>query len=82
MSKHNTRSDKPPHGESHVDLPVERPRQSRFSLERIDVPAALAVLDSFLKEDEGEQRDTFEFLKNALNETRAARGERLLFPDE
>lgn len=72
----------PPHGESPVDFSVERPRQPRYSLERIDIPAALAVPDSFLKEDEGEQREIFEFLKNALNETRAARGERLLSPDE
>lgn len=65
-----------------VELPIDRPRSSGFELQEIDVPAALAVLDSFLEEDEAEQRDTFEYLKQALNETRAAQGERTLFPNE
>jgi hypothetical protein len=58
------------------ELPIDRPRSSGFVLQRIDVPAALAVLDSFLEEDEAEQRETFEYLKRALDETRAAHGER------
>lgn len=65
-----------------VELPIDRPRSSGFVLHEIDVPAALAVLDSFLEEDEVEQRDTFEYLKQALNETRATQGERTLFPNE
>jgi hypothetical protein len=50
----------------------------------IDVPLAPAALDSFLTEghDEPEQRETFGYLKQALSETRAAQGERLLFPNE
>jgi hypothetical protein len=65
-----------------VELPIDRPRSSGFVLHEIDVPAALAVLDSFLEEDEVEQRDTLEYLKQALNETRAAQSERTLFPNE
>lgn len=61
---------------------IDRPRPSGFVLQKIDVPAALAVLDRFLEEDEAEQRETFEYLKRALNETRAAQGERPLFPNE
>lgn len=63
-------------------LPIDRPRPSGFVLQKIDVPAALVVLDRFLEEDEAEQRETFEYLKRALNETRAAQGERPLFPNE
>lgn len=54
------------------ELPIDRPRPSGFVLKKIDVPAALAVLDRFLEEDEAEQRETFEYLKRALNETRSA----------
>jgi len=64
------------------ELPIDRPRASGFALQKIDVPAALAVLDSFLEGDEAEQRETFEHLKRALDETRAAQGERLLFSNE
>jgi hypothetical protein len=39
----------------------------------------LAELDDF---DANEQAETFEYLKKALNQSRAARGERLIFPDE
>ncbi|HXU35019.1 MAG TPA: hypothetical protein VN937_01560 [Blastocatellia bacterium] len=62
-------------------MAIDRPRTSGFVLHKIDVPAALAVLDRFLEEDESEQRETFEHLKHALNETRAAQGERPLFPE-
>lgn len=64
------------------ELPIDRPRSSGLVLQKIDVPAALEVLDSFLEEDEAEQRETFEYLKRALDETRAAQGERPLFPNE
>jgi hypothetical protein len=63
-------------------LTIDRARASGFALQKIDVPAALAVLDSFLEEDEAEQRETLEYLKHALDETRAAQGERLLFSNE
>jgi hypothetical protein len=63
-------------------LPIDRPRSSGFVLQEIDVPAAQAVLDSFLEGDEAEQRETFEYLKQALDQTRAAQGERLLFSNE
>ncbi len=43
---------------------------------------AIAVLQSFFEGDLEEQRETLEYLKRALNEDRAAGGERLLFPDE
>ena len=62
-----------------VALPVDRPRASGFELRDVDVCKAIAVLDSFLNEDEAEQRETFEYLKQALDETRAAHGERPLF---
>lgn len=64
------------------DLPIDRPRKSGFVLKPIDVAAATAALRSLYADDETEQRETFEYLRNALNETRAAHGERLLFPDE
>jgi hypothetical protein len=63
-------------------LPIDRARTSGFALHKIDVPAALEVLDSFLEEDEAEQQETLEYLKQALDETRAAQGERLLFSNE
>jgi hypothetical protein len=57
-------------------LPIDRERSSGFVLKPVDVPAALSALDSFLEEgqDEAEQRETFEYLKQALDETRAAQG--------
>jgi hypothetical protein len=58
------------------ELLIDRPRSSGFVLEKIDVPAALAVLDSFLEEDEAEQRETFAYLKHAMDEARATQGER------
>ena len=58
------------------ELPIDRPRPSGFVLQKIDVPAALAVLDRFLEEDEAEQRETFAYLKRALDENRVADGER------
>lgn len=64
------------------DLPLDRPRQSGFVLKPADVSAVTAALKSLYADDENEQRETFEYLKGALNETRAANGERLIFPDE
>lgn len=64
------------------DLPIDRPRPSGFVLNPIDVAAAAVALKSLYADDETEQRETFAYLSNALNETRAANGERLLFPDE
>lgn len=62
--------------------PIDRVRPSGFELTPIDVPAALRVLDGFLEEDEAEQNETFEYLKNALDETRATHGERSIFSNE
>lgn len=64
------------------DLPLDRPRKSGLVLKPIDVPAATAALQSLYADDEAEQRETFTYLREALNETRAANGERLLFPYE
>ena len=64
------------------ELPIDRQRPSGFVLHEIDVPAALTVLDSFLEGDEVEQRETLGYLKHALDETRAAQGERPLFSNE
>ena len=64
------------------ELPIDRQRSSGYVLHKIDVPAALAVLDSFLEGNEAEQRETFEYLNEALDENRAAQGERLLFSHE
>lgn len=63
-------------------LPIDRARPSGFTLQKIDVPTALRVLDGFLEEDEAEQKETFDYLKKALDETRAAQGESLLFSNE
>lgn len=64
------------------DLPLNRPRKSGFILQPINVAAATSALQSLYTDDATEQRETFEYLRNALNETRAANGERILFPDE
>lgn len=64
------------------DLPLERPRKSGFVLKPVDVAAATAALQSLYFDDETEQRETFAYLRDALNETRAANNERLLFPYE
>lgn len=82
MNQPNTLSDDAIPHPAQDELAIDRPRSSGFVLQKIDVPAALDVLDSFLKEDEAEQRETFEYLKLGLDETRAAHGERLLFRNE
>ena len=63
-------------------LPIDRPRKSGFVLKAVDAAAATAALKSLYADDETEQRETFAYLRDALNETRASNGERLLFPDE
>ena len=80
-NKSSTALDEPPVNSQADKLPIDRERSSGFILRPIDVPAALAALDSFLEDDqdEVEQRETFEYLKQALDENRAAQGERLLF---
>lgn len=47
-----------------------------------DPERAIAALDWLCQQDPEEQRETFEYLKQALNQERAASGERLLFLDE
>jgi hypothetical protein len=55
---------------------------SGIILPPFDPERAIAALESFYEGDAEEQRETFEHLKRALNEERAAGGERLLFSDE
>lgn len=76
MNQSNTLSDDAFPHPAQDELAIDRPRPSGFVLQKIDVPVALAVLDSFLKEDEAEQRETFEYLKRAVDESREAHGER------
>jgi hypothetical protein len=65
------------------DLPLDRPRQSGFILKPIDKDAALRMLDSFLTDsDPEEDRETLEFLAQAIDEHRAAVGARLMSPNE
>lgn len=82
MKEPSTLSDRLRTNRASDDLPIDRPRRSGFVLQKIDVPAALSVLDSFLEGDEAEQQETFEYLKQALDETRAAQSERPLFSNE
>jgi hypothetical protein len=63
------------------ELPIDRPRKSGFVLKPIDRAAAIKLLESFLEEDEEEQRETFALLKQAIDDGRRARGERLLFEE-
>ena len=66
-----------------TNLPLDRPRQSGFTLKPVDKDAALRMLDSFLTDsDPQEDRETLEFLTQAINEHRAAIGARLMFPNE
>jgi hypothetical protein len=50
--------------------PLNGSSASGFVLKPIDVPAALALLQSFYEEDEQEQRETWELLEHALAEHR------------
>ena len=50
--------------------PLNGSNASGFVLKPIDVPAALALLQSFYEEDEQEQRETWGLLERALAEHR------------
>jgi len=50
--------------------PLNGLSESEFVLKPIDVPAAIALLQSFYEEDEQEQRETWELLERALAEHR------------
>lgn len=50
--------------------PLNGASASGFVLKPIDVPAALALLQSFYEEDEQEQRETWALLERALAERR------------
>jgi len=76
MNQPNAQSDDALSQPAQDELAIDCPRPSGFVLQKIDVPVALDVLDSFLKEDEAEQHETFEYLKRVLDETREAHGER------
>ena len=62
-------------------LPLERPRQSGFVLKPVAPETARQALRQMAAEADGaECQQTLEDLLQALNETRAEAGERLLFP--
>jgi hypothetical protein len=62
-------------------LQLERPRLSGFVLKPIDTDAARLALRQMADEaDAAECQQTLEELMQALDETRAEAGERLLFP--
>lgn len=57
--------------QSDDDLPLDRPRQSGFTLKPIDKDAALQMLDSFQADsDPEEDRETLAVLEKAINEHR------------
>jgi hypothetical protein len=64
------------------ELAIDRARPSGLELREIDVPKALRTLDSFLEANRSEQRETFDYLRETLNQTRSDQGERLLFSNE
>ena len=71
-------------GQAAADLPLDRPRKSGFVLKPMNREAAMRMLDSLIEgdeEDAAEQRETFSLLKQAIDEGRRLRGERLLFED-
>ena len=64
-----------------VELPFDRLRQSGVVVRMGDPQAAMALLDQLLVEtDPAEDRETFAFLKQAINQHRATVGARLMFP--
>ncbi|MDQ3011979.1 MAG: hypothetical protein M3X11_14885 [Acidobacteriota bacterium] len=64
------------------DLPIDRPRKSGVVIRPGNREGAMALLDAMLAEgDPEEERETLEFLKQAINEHRAAVGARLPFED-
>lgn len=74
----------PEPGADHLseDLPATRTYESGLALRPVTPEAALTLLAELDDFDAAEQSETFEYLKEALNQTRAARGERLIFSDE
>lgn len=62
--------------------PPIHPNAYGAPLPAFDSAGAIAFLESLYEGETEEQTATFEYLKQALNETRAANGERLLFLDE
>ncbi len=65
------------------ELPIDRPRKSGVVIRPGNREGAMALLDAMLAEgDPEEEHETLEFLKQAINEHRAAVGARLMFPDE
>jgi hypothetical protein len=55
------------------DMSVRAPAEQEVLCTRTTDPSALAKLfDEWMHGDEAEQRDTFEFLRNALDEDRPA----------
>ena len=61
---------------------IQGKRPSGLIVRRVEATAAKSLLSELDEFDETEQRETFELLKRALNETRASQGARLIFPDE
>lgn len=57
-------------------------RSNGLIVRKVSPDAAKSLLAELDKFDQAEQRETLAFLKTALNETRAAQGARLIFPDE
>ncbi len=65
------------------DLPIDRPRKSGLVIRPGNREGAINLLDQLLSEgDPEEERETLEFLKQAINEHRAVVGARLMFSDE
>jgi hypothetical protein len=82
MKNPNTVFKQRPRGPEADELAIDRERPSGLELREIDVSKALRTLDSFLEANYSEQRETFDYLRETLNQTRSDQGERLLFPNE
>jgi hypothetical protein len=52
-----------------------------LTIRRVDPETAKTLLSELDEFDGDEQRETLNYLKQALNETRAAEGARLIFPE-
>jgi hypothetical protein len=78
----NTIFEQSPGGPEADQLAIDRTRPSWFELREINVSNALRTLDSFLEANYSEQRETFDYLRETLNQTRIDQGERILFPNE
>ena len=53
-----------------------------LTIRRVDPETAKTLLSELDEFDGDEQRETLNYLKKALNETRASQGARLIFPDD